>query len=195
MFDANKFITDDLVARINTTRFVKNNVGIVPRLSANSSKEFIATATHNSNDARKVFNASTSYFCNPGVNVDAQGEFLTPISIQIRLPTATRIHKFGLRTKSDTDKIKRWLLQGKNEDGSYRLVYNPNVHFTNSEDIYMGGTAKYFDVPFRTASSYQYYALEITEVGSRNSYLDYFQLFSLDEVIEAPSSEGSYINV
>ena len=32
--DANKFITDDLVARINTTRFVKNNVGIVPRLTA-----------------------------------------------------------------------------------------------------------------------------------------------------------------
>ena len=31
--DANKLITDDVVSRINTTRFVKNNVGIVPRLT------------------------------------------------------------------------------------------------------------------------------------------------------------------
>ena len=60
--DANKFITDDLVARINTTRFVKNNVGIVPRLTATSSMEFTATASHNSTDAWKVFNASTTYF-------------------------------------------------------------------------------------------------------------------------------------
>ena len=193
--DATKFITDDLVARINTTRFVKNNVGLVPRLTATPSKEFTATATHNSNDAWKVFNAST-YYWNPGVHVDEQGEFLTPVSIQIRLPTATRIHRFGLRTRSDTDKIKRWLLQGKNEDGSYRIVYNPQVHFTNSEDRFIGGTVKYFDVPFRTSVSYQYYSLEITEVNSRNCFLNYFQLFSLDEVIEMPiSSDGSYINV
>ena len=31
--DANKIITDDLVARFNTTRFVKNNVGLIPRLT------------------------------------------------------------------------------------------------------------------------------------------------------------------
>ena len=193
--DATKFITDDLVARINTTRFVKNNVGLVPRLTATPSKEFTAIATHNSNDAWKVFNAST-YYWNPGVHVDEQGEFLTPVSIQIRLPTATRIHRFGLRTRSDTDKIKRWLLQGKNEDGSYRIVYNPQVHFTNSEDRFIGGTVKYFDVPSRTAVSYQYYSLEITEVNSRNCFLNYFKLFSLDEVIEMPIfSDGSYINV
>ena len=194
--DANKFITDDLVARINTTRFVKNNVGIVPRLSATSSKEFTATATHNSNDAWKVFNASTTYYWNPGVNVNEQGEYLTPVSIQIRLPTATRIHRFGLRTRSETENIKRWLLQGKNENESYRIVYNPNVHFTNSEDRIIGGTVKYFDVPFVTSLSYQYYSLNIFEVNSRNCFLNYFQLFSLDEVMEMPSSsDGSYINV
>ena len=130
------------------------------------------------------------------MNVDEQGEFSTPVSIQIRLPTATRIHRFGLRTRSDTDKIKRWLLQGKNEDGSYRIVYNPHVHFTNSEDRFIGGTVNYSDVPFRTSVSYQYYSLEITQVNSRNCFLNYFQLFSLDEVIEMPiSSDGSYINV
>ena len=104
----------------------------------------------------------------------------------MKLSTATRIHRFGLRTRSDTDKIKRWLLQGKNEDELYRVVYNLHVHFTNSEDRFIGGTVKYFDVPFRTSLSYQYYSLEITEVDSRNSYLNYFPIFSLDEVIGMP---------
>ena len=194
--DANKFITDELVARMNTTRFVKNNVGIVPRLTSNTNKEFTVTASHNVNDSWKVFNLNTTYYWNPGVQVDEQGELLTPIYIQIKLPTAMRIHRFGLRTKSDTDKIKRWLLQGKNEDGSYRVVYDPSAHITNAEDRYIAGTVKYFDVPLRTALSYQYYSLQITGVESRNSYLSYFQLFSLDEVIEMPiSSDGSYINV
>ena len=193
--DANKFITDDLVARVNTTRFVKNNVGIVPRLTSNTNKEFTVTASHNVNDSWKVFNLNTTYYWNPGVQVDEQGELLTPIYIQIKLPTAMRIHRFGLRTKSDTDKIKRWLLQGKNEDGLYRVVYNPGAHMMNAEDRYIAGTVKYFDVPLRTALSYQYYSLQITGVDSRNSYLSYFQLFSLDEVIETPiSSDGSYIN-
>ena len=193
--DANKTITDDLVARMNTTRFVKNNVGIVPRLNANSSKEFIATASHNSSDAWKVFNFTTTSHWNPGVHVDEQGEFLTRLYIQIKLPTTTRIHRFWLRTRSDTDKIKRWLLYGKNADGILHLVNNPNAHITNVEDRYIAGTVKYFDVPVRTALSYQYYYLEITEVDSRNSHLNYFQLFSLNEIIEMPvSSDCSYIN-
>ena len=127
--------------------------------------------------------------------MDEQGEFLTPISIQIKLPTSKRIHRFGLRTRSDTDKIKRWLLRGRNEDGILHLVYNPNAHITNVADRYIVGTVKYFDVPLRRALSYQYYHLDITEVDSRNSHLNYFQLFSLDEIIEMPvSSDGSYIN-
>ena len=193
--DANKIVLDDIVARVNSTRFVKNNVGIVPRLNANSSKEFIATASHNSTDAWKVFNFATTSYWNPGVHVEEQGQFLTPIYIQIKLPTSTRIHRFGLRTRSDPDKIKRWLLHGKNADGILHLVYNPNAHIRNVDDRYIAGTVKYFDVPFRTALSYQYYSLEIIEVDSRNSHLNYFQLFFLDEIIEMPvSSDGSYIN-
>ena len=193
--DANKLITDDLVSRMNTTRFVKNNIGLVPRLNANSSKEFTATASHNSTDAWKVFNALTTFYWNPGVHVDEQGKFLIRIYIQIKLPTATRIHRFGLKTRSDLDKIKRWLLYGKNADGILHLVYNPNTLITNVEDRYITGTVKYFDVPLRAALSYRYYYLEIPEFDSRNNHLNYFQLFSLDEVIEMPvSSDGSYIN-
>ena len=192
--DANKIVLDNIVVRVNTTRFVKNNVGIVSRLNANSSKEFTATASHNSTDAWKVFNFTTTSYWNQRVHVDEQGQFLTPIYIQIKLPTATRIHRFGLRTRADTDKIKRWLLHGKNADGVLHLVYNPNAHIRNVEDRYIAGTVKYFDVKLRTALSYQYYYLEILEVDSRNSHLNYFQLFSLDEIIETPvSSDGSYI--
>ena len=91
--DANKIITDDLVARFNTTRFVKNNVGLIPRLTSNTNKEFIITASHNANDAYKVFNSTSGYFWNPGVAVDEGGRYLQQVSIQIKLPTSTRIQK------------------------------------------------------------------------------------------------------
>ena len=68
--DANRIITDDLVARINTTRFVKNNVGLIPRLTSNTNKDFTVTASHNANDEWKVFYSTTGYFWNSGVAVD-----------------------------------------------------------------------------------------------------------------------------
>ena len=193
--DANKIITDDVVARINTTRFVKNNVGLIPRLTSNTNKEFTITASHNANDAYKVFNSTPGYFWNPGVAVD-EGRYVPPVWIQIKLPTATRIHKIGLKVRSDSERIKSWLLKAKNEDGIVRTIYNPNVHNDRAEDRYIGATVKYFDIPLSLALNYLYYSLEIAVVDSRISNLTYFQIYSLDEVIEMPiSSDGSYINV
>ena len=55
---------------------------------------------------------------------------------------------------------------------------------------------KYFDIPLSLALNYLYYSLEIAVVDSRISNLTYFQIYTLDEVIEMPiSSDGSYINV
>ena len=194
--DANKIITDDSVARFNTTRFVKNNVGLIPRLTSNTNKEFIITASHNANDAYKVFNSTSGYFWNPGVAVDEGGRYLQQVSIQIKLPTSTRIQKIALKAKSDGERIKSWLLKAKNEDGSYHTIYNPNVHNDRAEDRYIGATVKYFDIPLSIALNYLYYSLEIVQVDSRISSLTYFQIYSLDEVIEMPiSSDGSYINV
>ena len=76
--DANKIITDDLVSRINTTRFVKNNVGIVPRLTSNSNKEFTVIACNDANDAWKVFNLNTTYYWNPGVSV-LEGRYVAQV--------------------------------------------------------------------------------------------------------------------
>ena len=61
----------------------------------------------------------------------------------MKMPTATRIHRFGLRTRSETDKVKRWLLRGKMADELSLLVYNPNAHITSAEDGYIAGTVKF----------------------------------------------------
>ena len=148
--DANKLTTDDLVSRLNSTRFVKNNVGLVPRLTSNTNKEFTLTASHNANDAWKVFNLNTTYYWNPGVAVD-EGRYAAQVHIQIKLPTAMRIHKFGLRAKSDSERIKSWLLKAKNEDGVFHTIYNPSVHSDRAEDRYVGATVKYFDIPLSSA--------------------------------------------
>ena len=71
--DANKIILDAIMSRVNSTRFVKNKVGLVPRLTSNTNKDFTVTASHNANDAWKVFNSTTGYFWNPGVAVVAGG--------------------------------------------------------------------------------------------------------------------------
>ena len=189
-----KIITDDLVARINTTRFVKNNVGLIPRLTSDTNKEFTVTASHNANDAWKVFNSTTGYFWNPEVAVD-EGRYAQLVSIQIKLSTATRIHKIGLKARSDSERIKLWLLKAKNEDGVFHTIYNPKVHSDRAEDRYVGATVKYFDIPPSLALNYLYYSLLIDGVDSRISNLTYFQIYSLDEVIEMPiSSDGSYID-
>ena len=195
--DANKVITDDLVARLNTTRFVKNNVGLIPRMTSNTVtyKEFTITASHNVNDVWKVFNSIMGYLWNPGVAVEDGGP-VQPVWIQIKLPTATRIHKIGLKARSDSERIKSWLLRAKNEDGIVRTIYNPNVHSDRTEDRYISATVKYFDIPLSIALNYLCYSLEIVQVDSRISSLTYFQIYSSYKVIKMPiSSDGSYINV
>ena len=195
MVDADRIVLNNLVARVDRTRFVKNSVGLIPRLNLNTNKKFIVTASHNANDAWKVFTSTMGYFWNSGVLVN-EGQYVQQISIQIKLPTATRIHKIGLRARLDSEKIKSWSLQAKNEDGRYRTLYNPDAHIVRAEDRYIGGTVKYFDIPLRSALNYMYYLLLIDGVDSRNSHLTYFQIYSLDEIVEMPiSSDGSYINV
>ena len=196
--DANKVVLDDIVVRVNSTRFVKNNVGLIPRLTSNTvtNKEFTVTASHTLNDVWKVFNTTMGYFSNTGVAINDGGRYVQPVYIQIKLPTATRIHKIALKARSDSERIKSWSLQAKNEDGVTHTLYIPNVHIDRAEDRYVGATVKYFDIPLNSALNYLFYSLLIDGVYSRVSSLTYFQIYSLDEVIEMPiSSDGSNINV
>ena len=74
----------------------------------------------------EVFFSTSGYFWNPGVAVLA-GHYMEPVSIQIKLPTASRIHKISLKAKSDSERITSWSLQAKNEDGVTHTVYNPDA--------------------------------------------------------------------
>ena len=74
------------------------------------------------------FQFNKGIFWNPGVALDDGGRYVQQVSIQIKLPTATKIHKIALKAKSDSERIKSWLLKAKNEDGIVRTIYNPNVH-------------------------------------------------------------------
>ena len=161
-----------------------------------TNKEFTVTASHNLNDVWEVFNKTMGYFWNPGVAVDDGCRYVQQVSIQIKLPTATRIHKIALKARSDSERIKSWSLQAKNEDGVPHRINNPNVHIDRTEDRYIGATVKYFDIPLSSALKYLYYSLLIDGVDSRVSSLTYFQIYSLDEVTEMLIfSDGSYINV
>ena len=142
--DANKILLDDILARTNSTRFVKNNVGLVIRLTSNTNKEFTVTSSHNANDAWKVFNSTTGYFWNPGVAVDDGGRYVQQVSFQIKLPTATRIDKIGIKGRSDSERIKSWSLQAKNEDDVTHTIYNPNVPTDRIVERYIGATVKLF---------------------------------------------------
>ena len=87
------------------------------------------------------------------------------VSIQIKLLTATRIHKIALKARSDSERIKSWSLQAKNEDGVTHTIYNTNVHTDRVEDRYIGATVKYFR--YSVEFSIKLFALFVTDRWSR----------------------------
>ena len=79
LVDADRIVLNNIVTRVDRTRFVKNNVCLIPRLNSTVNKDFIVTASHNANEAWELFTSNTSYYWNSGVNVDEEGTFLEPI--------------------------------------------------------------------------------------------------------------------
>ena len=136
LIDADRIVLSNLVARVDRTRFVKNNVKLLPLLNSNTSIEFIVTASHNANDAWKVFTSTTGFYWNSGVLAN-NGEYVESISIQIILSTSTRIHKIGLRARSDSEIIKSWSSRAKNEDRRYHTIYNPDPHNIRAKDVFI----------------------------------------------------------
>ena len=78
-----------------------------------------------------------------------EGRYVQQVSIQIKLPTATRIHKIGLKARSDSERIKSWSLQAKNEDGvahtiQYNIQYNNHlVKRSPYQDTIMGAPVQF----------------------------------------------------
>ena len=141
LVEANRSIMDYLVSRMNMSRFIRNNVGLIPTLNSSTNKTgFMVTASHNADTAWKVFNSSPAFWT-AGIPTDSEGSTYTQlVYLQIQLPVATRIFRIGLRARSDTQKILEWELRGNNDGGMGSIIYNP-------ENIAIGGTASYLDVP------------------------------------------------
>ena len=185
LVEDNRSIMNNLVARVNMSRFIKNNVGLIPTLNSSTSKTgFIVTASHNAETAWKVFNSTAGFYWTARNPTD-----LELVDLEIKLPVATRIYRIALRARSDTEQILEWELRGSNNGDTDSLIYIP-------ENNAIGGSGKYLAVPVNQPK-FTHYRLVIKKVSTRNSYLVYFQLYSLDDVIELsiPDSPGSYLEV
>ena len=78
------------------------------------------------------------------------------------MPVATRIYRIGLRARSDEFNILEWELRGSNDGGIGSRIYN-------AENMAIGGTTKYLDVP-GNQQEFTHYKLVIKKVASRLNY-------------------------
>ena len=76
-----------------------------------------------------------------------------------------------------------WELRGSNDGVIFSRIYKP-------ENMAIGGSARYLNIP-GNQPKFTHYRLVLDRVSSINSHLVYFQLYSLDEVIERSVSDSS----
>ena len=99
LVEANRAIMDNLTTRVNMSRFIRNNVGLIPTLNSSTNKTgFIVTASHNADTAWHVFNSSPGLFWTARRPTDSQGTYTPPVYLQIQLPVATRIFRIGFES-------------------------------------------------------------------------------------------------
>ena len=184
LMEENRSIIDNLETRVNMSRFIRNNVGLIPTLFSSTNKTgFIVTASHNADTDWNVFNSTLRSSWTPGISPDSEGTYTNRVYLQIKLPVATKIFRIGLKATSDTFKILEWELRGSNYGGIFSRIYKP-------ENMAIGGTARYLDIP-GNQPKFTHYRLVLDQVSSIKSHLVYFQLYSLDEVIERSVSDSS----
>ena len=62
LVEVNRSIMNNLVTRVNMSRFIRNNAGMIPTLYSSTNKTgFIVTASHNTDTAWNVFNSTPGY--------------------------------------------------------------------------------------------------------------------------------------
>ena len=94
LVEANKLIMDNLVTKVDMSRFIKNNVRLIPTLYLSTNKTgFIPTASHNADTAWKVFNSTPGSYWTAGISPDSEGTYTQLVYLQIKLPVATRIFR------------------------------------------------------------------------------------------------------
>ena len=83
LVEANRAIMEKLVTRVNMSRFIKNNVGLIPTLNSSTNKTgFTVTASHNADTAWNVFNSLPGSFWTAGIPTDSEGIYTPPVYLQ-----------------------------------------------------------------------------------------------------------------
>ena len=58
------------------SRFIRNNVGLIPTLNSSANKTgFTVTASHNADTAWKVFNSTPASYWTAGIPPDSEGTY------------------------------------------------------------------------------------------------------------------------
>ena len=141
LVEANRSLMENLVTRVNMSRFIRNNVGLIPTRNSSTNKTgFIVTVSHNADTAWNVFNSSPGSFWTAGIPTDSEGTYTQLFYLQMKLPDANIIFRIGLRARSVTQNILELELRGSNDRGLGWLIYS-------QENMAIGGTARYLVVP------------------------------------------------
>ena len=76
LVEANRSIMENLVTRVNMSRFTRNNVGSIPTPNSSTKRTgFMVTASHNADTAWKVFNSTPGSYWTAGIFPDSEGTY------------------------------------------------------------------------------------------------------------------------
>jgi uncharacterized protein YegP (UPF0339 family) len=156
------------------TRYIKNSVGFIPDLVSNvyNKSGFKVSASHDpDNVAFHVFNSWESDEWMAGIKSN--------FWIQIQCPERIKIHKFALRgKKNNMDKIYNWKLQASNDD----IIWDSLYH---SHDTYIDNSVSF--VNSISSNAYVYFRLFVIEAENEQAGLNYWQLYTLDQLYLEPA--------
>ena len=159
-----------------------NNVGLIPKLTANFGNRsgYIANASSEYNSNYQAYNAFSfsEIALNNGSNEWATANLLNNFWIKITLPVAKTIWKFKLTGRFATGAayFNNWIFGGANANSGFTTLHTSN-------SIINTLTKEFILSPVPT-TSYQHYRLFV--IGCTAGFdpgLSYFQIFTLDEII------------
>ena len=173
-----KSLQDAATKNYVDTRYVKNNVGLVPHLVNNVSKNgFVISVytingeTINNSMVFRVFNSSGAEWSMPTITD-------SDIYFQIQCPFPVKIHRFALKgRRSGLDQYTNWEIQGSVDTLKWNIIYTSILPI---EYVKPG----FYNLDSITPE-YSYFRLKIPSSGSSGTTvgLSYFQLYSADPIV------------
>src|SRR5580698_2702242 len=149
------------------TKYIQNNVGLVPDLTSNDKNKsgFIVSASTEQQD-KKAFNVFNS----------RKSEWLSSENentwIQLKCPEPIRVHKFALKGNSQ---IYSWKLQARNEYNMWGDLHVETNKFIGADSVSI------FNV--NPSIAYIYFRIFVLKAEGETPGLSYWQLYALDPIL------------